>query len=62
MGIEKLGPSLKKVDVLLLNLEEASLLTHIPENDEIGIMSELNKIHNGINPSLIPPNILLSFR
>jgi len=49
MGIEKLGPSLKKVDVLLLNLEEASLLTHIPENDEIGIMSELNKIHNGIN-------------
>ena len=35
MGIEKLGPSLKKVDVLLLNLEEASLLTHIPENDEM---------------------------
>jgi len=49
MGREKLEQILKKVDVLLLNLEEASLLTHIPENDEIGIMSELNKIHSGIN-------------
>ena len=49
MGKEKLAPILKKIDVFLLNLEEASLLTRIPKNDEMSIMSELNKMHSGIN-------------
>ncbi|MFA5086430.1 MAG: carbohydrate kinase family protein [Candidatus Paceibacterota bacterium] len=49
LGKEKLDPILKKVDVLLLNLEEASLLTGIDKKDEMGIMRELNSIHPGIN-------------
>jgi sugar/nucleoside kinase (ribokinase family) len=49
LGKEKLEPMLKKVDVLLLNLEEASLLTGLDSKDEMGIMRELNRIHPGIN-------------
>ncbi len=49
LGKEKLEPILKKADVLLLNLEEASLLTGIDSKDEMGIMRELNRIHPGIN-------------
>ncbi|MFA5755148.1 MAG: carbohydrate kinase family protein [Candidatus Paceibacterota bacterium] len=49
LGKEKLTAILKKVDVVLLNLEEASLLTCINSNDEAGIMRELNNIHNGTN-------------
>lgn len=49
LGKEKLAPILKKVDVLLLNLEEASLLTCINSNDEVSIMRELNILHGGIN-------------
>jgi len=47
LGKEKLEAILKKVDVLLLNLEEASLLTGA--KDEIEAMRELNNMHNGIN-------------
>ena len=49
LGKEKLESILKKVDVLLLNLEEASLLTGVDTKDEMGIMRELNRIHPGIN-------------
>lgn len=49
LGKEKLEPMLKKVDVLLLNLEEASLLTGVDKKDEMGIMRELNSLHPGIN-------------
>jgi len=49
LGKEKLEPMLKKVDVLLLNLEEAALLTGNDIKDEMGIMRELNRIHPGIN-------------
>lgn len=49
MGAEKLKDVLKKADVLLLNLEEASLLTGINQKDEMGIARELNNIHKGIN-------------
>jgi len=49
LGKEKLEPMLKKADVLLLNLEEASLLTGVDKKDEMGIMRELNSIHPGIN-------------
>jgi len=49
LGKEKLEPMLKKVDVLLLNLDEAALLTGIDTKDEMGIMRELNRIHPGIN-------------
>jgi len=49
LGKEKLEPLLKKVDVLLLNLEEASLLTGVDIKDEMGIMRELNSLHPGIN-------------
>jgi ribokinase len=47
LGKEKLKETLKKVDVLFLNLEEATLLTGI--KDEMEIMRELNDVHNGIN-------------
>ncbi|MFA5169759.1 MAG: carbohydrate kinase family protein [Candidatus Paceibacterota bacterium] len=49
LGKEKLEPILKKADVLLLNLEEASLLTGVDKKDEMGIMRELNSLHPGIN-------------
>jgi sugar/nucleoside kinase (ribokinase family) len=49
LGKEKLDAILKKVDVLLLNLDEASLLTGVDKKDEMGIMRELNSIHPGIN-------------
>lgn len=49
LGKEKLEPMLKKADVLLLNLEEASLLTGVDKKDEMGIMRELNSLHPGIN-------------
>lgn len=49
LGKEKLEPILKKADVLLLNLEEASLLTETDSKDEMGLMRELNRIHPGIN-------------
>jgi len=49
LGKEKLEPILKKADVLLLNLEEAALLTGVDKKDEMGIMRELNSIHPGIN-------------
>ena len=47
LGKEKMENILKKVDVLLLNYEEASLLTK--GGDEMAIMRELNNLHNGIN-------------
>jgi len=49
LGKENLEPILKKVDILLLNLEEAALLTETDIKDEMGIMRELNRIHPGIN-------------
>jgi sugar/nucleoside kinase (ribokinase family) len=49
LGTERLKEVLKKADVLLLNLEEASLLTGIEAIDEMGIARELNTIHKGIN-------------
>jgi sugar/nucleoside kinase (ribokinase family) len=49
LGKEKLEPILKKADVLLLNLEEASLLTGVDIKDEMGIMRDLNSFHPGIN-------------
>lgn len=49
LGKEKLEPIIKKADVLLLNLEEAALLTGVDKKDEMGIMRELNSIHPGIN-------------
>jgi ribokinase len=49
LGKEKLESMLKKADVLLLNLDEAALLTGVDIKDEMGIMRELNRIHPGIN-------------
>ncbi|MFA5431734.1 MAG: carbohydrate kinase family protein [Candidatus Paceibacterota bacterium] len=49
LGKEKLEPMLKKVDVLLLNLDEAALLTGVDAKDEMNLMRELNSIHPGIN-------------
>lgn len=49
LGKEKLEPILKKADVLLLNIDEASLLTGVDKKDEMGIMRELNSLHPGIN-------------
>jgi ribokinase len=61
LGKEKLEPILKKADVLLLNLEEASLLTGIDIKDEMGIMRELNRIHPGINTvTMGPEGVLVS--
>jgi sugar/nucleoside kinase (ribokinase family) len=61
LGKEKLEPILKKADVLLLNLEEASLLTGIDKKDEMGIMRELNSLHPGINSvTKGPDGVLIS--
>jgi ribokinase len=49
MGINKLKPLLKKVDVLLLNREEASLLTGVDYEDGKKIFRKIDKlIENGI--------------
>ncbi len=49
LGEKKLGKILKKVDVLLLNQDEASLLTRVDFKKEVEIMKELERIHPGIN-------------
>jgi len=62
MGAEKLKEVLKKADVLLLNLEEASLLTGIDQKDEMGIARELNNIHKGINAvTKGPEGVIVSY-
>ena len=48
LGIKKLKPVLEKIDILLLNQEEASLLTKIPYNNETGILKKLSKLVPGI--------------
>lgn len=49
LGKKKLSTVFKKIDVLLLNQEEAALLTGIDFKKELEIMRELNKMHKGIN-------------
>ncbi|MFA5355670.1 MAG: carbohydrate kinase family protein [Candidatus Paceibacterota bacterium] len=45
---ETLGRILRKVDVLLLNQEEAAILTKIPYENEIGIFKKLDEMVHGI--------------
>ncbi len=49
MGQEKLKKILDKVDVLLLNKEEASLLTGIDYKKEREIVLKTNQMHRGLN-------------
>ncbi len=49
LGKKKLSKILSKVDVLLLNEEEASLLTGIGYKKNLQIMKELDLMHPGIN-------------
>ena len=49
LGEKKLQKILKKVDILLLNQEEASLLTGVEFKEEVEIMKELDRVHPGIN-------------
>lgn len=48
MGLRKLKPILKKIDVVLLNQEEASLLTGVPYNKEKEIFKRLDFLVDGI--------------
>lgn len=48
LGIKKLKPLLKKIDILLLNQEEASLLTKIPFQKEKKVFEKLEKLIPGI--------------
>lgn len=48
IGLKKLSPLLKQVNILILNQEEASILTKINYKKEKQILNKLNKIINGI--------------
>ena len=48
LGMKVLKPILSKIDILLLNQEEASLLTKIPYQKEKEIFKKLNELVNGI--------------
>lgn len=47
-GLKKLKPFLKKVDILILNQEEASYLTKIPYSKEMKIFQKLMRLTNNI--------------
>jgi ribokinase len=49
LGEKKLAKIFSKIDVLLLNEEEASLLTGIEYRHNLQIMKELEAVHQGIN-------------
>jgi len=48
LGLRILKPILRKVDILILNQEEASLLTKTPYQAEMAIFRKLNKLCPGI--------------
>jgi ribokinase len=48
MGLRRLKPILNKIDIVLLNQEEASLLTGIPYNKEKEIFKKLDQLVDGI--------------
>jgi len=48
MGLKKLAPALKKLDILIVNREEASYLTKLPFRDEKNIFNKLDHAVKGI--------------
>lgn len=48
LGLEALKPTLSQIDVLILNLEEASLLTEISPRDEEKVIEKLTSLSSGL--------------